>query len=362
MGNSNTNSHFSTYYDTGDIIGRGTFAVVKKCYRKSDKKEFAVKIVDKRQLTAKELVLLKDEIKMLRSVEYVYVIKMLDVFDNGAQVKMVLELCTGGNLFDLILKQEHGHLSEKLSAQYTAIIGRALKYLHSHHIVHRDLKPENILFMNDGTLKVTDFGLAHFMKVSQDLHYMHTCCGTPHYVAPEVLTSNGIGSGQYDHYGYHVDYWSLGVMVYIMLSGKQPFNSRSINAMYQLIIQGTYKFESPFWDNISSDAKDLIKSLMCVDFNKRMTYDTLIKHSWITHYVDENEFIKEEEAYLKDLQQSLKQHDIDAETKQDVDSANASKNDAINDAVKNNDNITISNRNISSISHSEKNINTVIKT
>jgi len=169
MGNSNTTTHFSNFYETGDILGRGTFAVVKKCYRKSDKREFAVKIVDKRQLTAKELVLLKDEIKMLRSVEHVYVIKMFDVFDNGAQVKMVLELCTGGNLLDKILTKENSHLDEPEAAEYTAIIGRTLKYLHSHHIVHRDLKPENILFTTSGGLKVTDFGLAHYMKVTQDL-------------------------------------------------------------------------------------------------------------------------------------------------------------------------------------------------
>jgi len=251
MGNSTTSSQFSSYYEVGDLIGRGTFAVVKKCFRKSDKKEFAVKIVDKRQLTNKELLLLKEEIKMLQIVEHVYVIKMFDVFDNGVHVKMVLELCTGGNLFDRILCQENGHLNEEEAAKFTATIARGLKYLHSHHIVHRDLKPENILFSADGTLKITDFGLAHLMKVSQDLHYMHTCCGTPHYVAPEVLTSNGIGYGEQDHYGYEVDYWSLGVIVYIMLSGKQPFNSRSINAMYQLIIHGTYQFESPTWDHVS---------------------------------------------------------------------------------------------------------------
>lgn len=303
MGNTNQNSHFTAHYESGDIIGRGTFAVVKKCFSKVTKKEFAVKIVDKRQLTGKELVLLKDEVKMLNSVENLHVVKMFDVFDNGSQVKMVLELCTGGNLLDLIHQQPHGRLNEIATARITSIIARTLKYLHSHHIVHRDLKPENILFTDDGTLKITDLGLAHYMKVSQDLHYMHTCCGTPHYVAPEVLTSNGVGTGQFDHYGYKVDYWSLGVMSYLMLSGKQAFNSRSINAMYQLIIQGKYQFTSPTWDNVSQDAVDLIKKLMCVDPEQRMTYDALIQHPWIAQYVDENEMIKEEETYLQELQE-----------------------------------------------------------
>jgi len=342
MGNSIETARFSSLYESGEVLGRGTFAVVKKCSRKSDNKEFAVKIVDKRQLTAKELVLLKDEIKMLGHIECVYAIKMFNVFDNGVQVKIVLELCTGGNLFDLISKQENHHLDEPSAAKIASLIARGLKYLHSHYIVHRDLKPENILFTDNGTLKITDFGLGHYMKVPQDLHYMHTCCGTPHYVAPEVLTANGVGSGQYDHYGCEIDYWSLGVIVFIMLSGKQPFVSRSINAMYQLIIRGTYQFDSPTWDNVSSEATDLIKSLLCVDFHKRMSYDTLIKHAWIKKYVDEDEFAKEEENYLQDLQK-LKSHHAD------------------NDVNKNDhDNVSLTNNklgNFTNDSHTEQNIN-----
>ena len=216
---------------------------------------------------------------------------MIDVFDDGRRVKMVLELCEGGDLFDQILKSPKRHFEESKCAQITCIIARSLKYLHNHYVVHRDLKPENILFTKDNVLKVTDFGLAHYLKLPPSLHIMHTCCGTPHYVAPEVLSSN--------EYSHEVDLWSLGVILYIMLSGYQPFNSHSIHAMYGMIIRGQYKFPSPHWDNISAEAKDLVKKLMCVDFKKRYTVEQIMKHEFITKHVDLKQLQLHEEKLLK---------------------------------------------------------------
>eukprot|EP00483_Globobulimina_turgida_P003673 UN03679 len=120
---------------------------------------------------------------------------------------------------------------------------------------------------------------------------MHTCCGTPHYVAPEVLSSN--------EYSHEVDLWSLGVILYIMLSGYQPFNSHSIHAMYGMIIRGQYKFPSPHWDNISDAAKDLVKHLMSVDAKKRYTVQQIIKHPWILRHVDLKKLQLHEEKLLK---------------------------------------------------------------
>jgi len=144
-------------------------------------------------------------------------------------------------------------------------------------VVHRDLKPENILFAKSGVLKITDFGLAHYFKLPPERHVMRTCCGTPHYVAPEVLSDN--------EYGPQVDFWSLGVILYIMLSGYQPFNSNSIDAMYKMIMNGQYRFPSPHWDSISEEAKDCVRSLMTVDCKKRFNCDDLMRHPWITKHV-----------------------------------------------------------------------------
>jgi len=286
---------FSDYYIKHGFIASGSFATVKHCTRKSDKTEFAVKIIDKKSLTGRELVGLKDEIHILKSMEFPHIITLVDVFDDGRKVKMVLELCEGGNLFDLILKSPNRHFQESQCAEITCIIARSLKYLHDHYVVHRDLKPENILFTKAGILKIIDFGLAHYLKLPPSLHIMHTCCGTPHYVAPEVLSSN-----QYSH---EIDYWSLGVILYIMLSGYQPFQSQSIHEMYRMIIRGEYKFHSPHWDNISENAKDLVRKLMCVDYKKRYTVEQIIKHKWIQKHVDLKKLDKQEKELIHDDEQ-----------------------------------------------------------
>ncbi|ETO21314.1 hypothetical protein RFI_15891 [Reticulomyxa filosa] len=214
-----TPMRFSDYYTTGERIGSGTFAVVKKCYRKTQMDQaFAVKIIDKKHLTGRELVGLKYEVKILQTMEHPSVMKAVDVFEDKRKVRIVLELCEGGDLFDQMLKEKDKRLSEKRAAWITCKLARALKYLHEHHVCHRDLKPENVLFCKNGNIKITDFGLAHYLKLPPAYHIMHTCCGTPHYVAPEVLGA--------EQYGVQVDFWSLGVILYIMLSGYQPFNSK----------------------------------------------------------------------------------------------------------------------------------------
>lgn len=299
MGNEHSNgsakrTKFRDHYTSGDRIGSGTFATVKKCRRNKDGRQFAVKIIDKRHLTGRELVGLKDEIRILRSLHHPHMIPMMDVFDDGRRVKMVLELCGGGDLFDEICRQKARKFDERLSAEVTVTLARSIGYLHSHFVVHRDLKPENILltkpFSEGGILKVTDFGLAHLCKLEPKLHIMHTCCGTPHYVAPEVLSSN--------QYSTEVDFWSIGVILYIMLSGFQPFNSHSIHEMYGMIIRGQYKFPSPQWDGISAEAIDLVKRLMTCDPKKRYTAEQVQQHAWIRKHVDFKEMERKEQHHL----------------------------------------------------------------
>jgi len=253
-----------------------------------------VKVIDKRHLTGRELVGLKDEIRILKSVDHPHIISMIDVFDDGRKVKMVLELCEGGDLFDQILSLPDRRFSEARAAGVALTIAKCLEYLHAHFVVHRDLKPENILFTKSGILKVTDFGLAHYLKLPPDLHIMHTCCGTPHYVAPEVLASN--------EYTPKVDFWSLGVILYIMLSGYQPFNSNSIHAMYGMIVRGQYKFPSPHWDCVSEEAKECVSGLMCIDAEKRLNADRLSKHPWILKTVNMQELEVQEQKLMRERQ------------------------------------------------------------
>lgn len=154
----------------------------------------------------------------------------------------------------------------------------AIKYLHDKGISHRDLKPENILLCsadeNETLIKVTDFGLSKFFDATQ---MMKTFCGTPNYLAPEVLMTKGEGA-----YTNKIDNWSLGVILYICLSGYPPFTDENTSAsLEKQITQGMYDFPSTFWSGVSRQAIDVIKRLLCLDPNKRATLEQILEHPWI---------------------------------------------------------------------------------
>jgi serine/threonine protein kinase len=286
MGNINTGTNFSKHYISGKKIAVGTFATVKKCVRKSDNKQFAVKIVKKSALTHKERSLLTDEIKILSMINHPNIISIEDVFESDKKVKIVLELCSSKNLMDKINTSPDRRLDESECAKITFDIAKSLKHLHSKLVIHRDLKPENVLFQN-GILKLTDFGSASAAyKKKKYLNNianvsMKTMIGTPFYVAPEVVIGNG--------YGNQVDLWSLGVIIYQMLCGYHPFDTnKGINYLYQQIKQCNLKFDNNLWKDVSNDAKDLVTKLLVKDPKKRITADQLLKHPWILNHVQNN--------------------------------------------------------------------------
>mmetsp|Transcript_45350 Transcript_45350/g.72503 ORF Transcript_45350/g.72503 Transcript_45350/m.72503 type:complete len:341 (-) Transcript_45350:1074-2096(-) len=306
---SRNSKKFHELYDLGTEIGAGSFASVSRCFRRSDGVEFAAKVINKRYLTDKELIGLRDEIHILRKLDHTNIIKLIDVFDDGKNVFLVLELCDQQDLFDEIVASPQNHFNEAKAAQIVLAIANALDYLHENLVIHRDLKPENILFGLDGNLKITDFGLAHFeppppetctrgkmviestsrasyssssssscssMVASYDDIFMNTCCGTPHYVAPEIINKC--------EYTYKCDYWSLGVILYIMLVGYQPFNADSLHAIYKLISKGRYNFNSRRWKYISDDAKHLVKHLLHTDPKQRFDAKQIKQHPWIVKH------------------------------------------------------------------------------
>jgi len=181
-----------------------------------------------------------------------------------------MKLMTGGELFDRIVEKEH--YSEKEAADTLRPIIDAIRYCHLMGIAHRDLKPENLLYATsdpNSIIKITDFGLAKV--INNDL--MTTACGTPGYVAPEILVGGG--------YDMAVDYWSIGVILYVMLCGFPPFSEETNEKLFDAIKKGEYEFPSPHWDQITDYAKDLIKKLLVVDPAKRLDADGILKHPWI---------------------------------------------------------------------------------
>jgi len=182
---------------------------------------------------------------------------------------------TGGELFDRIVAK--GHFSEPASADLVYKILDATQYLHSVGIVHRDLKPENLLLSDpsdQAEVKVADFGLAKILGAEGQM--MATTCGTPGYVAPEVLKNKG--------YDKQVDVWSIGVILYILLCGFPPFYEENTALLFEQIMRGQYDFPEPYWDPISAQAKDLVQHMLVVDPKKRYTTQQCMAHSWFKKY------------------------------------------------------------------------------
>jgi calcium/calmodulin-dependent protein kinase I len=214
MGASHKKEEIKRYYEIKEKLGTGSFAVVKRAVRKSDGKEFAVKVIKKQKLTKEELDIVHDEVEIMQKINHQHCVKLYEMFETPKRLYMVMELLTGGELFDRIVAKQS--FSEKEAAEVIKHVTGAIAHIHKIGIVHRDLKPENLLYLNkdgDSPIKITDFGLAKFRpNNSVD---MHTACGTPGYVAPEVLKN--------ENYTKAVDMWSLGVILYILLCGFPPF-------------------------------------------------------------------------------------------------------------------------------------------
>uniref|UniRef100_A0A672Z1S2 Serine/threonine-protein kinase DCLK2 n=1 Tax=Sphaeramia orbicularis TaxID=375764 RepID=A0A672Z1S2_9TELE len=262
-------------YKVGKVIGDGNFAVVKECVERSTGKEFALKIIDKAKCTGKEH-LIENEVAVLRKVKHPNIIMLIEEVDTPSELYLVMELVKGGDLFDAITSS--AKYTERDASIMVYNLAGALKYLHSMNIVHRDIKPENLLVFEfpDGTksLKLGDFGLATVVEGP-----LYTVCGTPTYVAPEIISESG--------YGLKVDIWAAGVITYILLCGFPPFRSESNlqEDLFDQILLGHLDFPSPFWDNITDSAKELIGKMLQVNVEARYTAHDVLSHPWVTDEV-----------------------------------------------------------------------------
>lgn len=257
-------------YDLKDVLGTGAFSQVRLAESKEDGQMHAIKIIDKKALRGKEDSL-ENEIRVLKRLDHKNVVKLLEAYESRTCVYLVMELVTGGELFDRIV--EKGSYSEKDAADLIKQVLSAVAYMHEEGVVHRDLKPENLLYYSpdaDSKIMISDFGLSKM----EESGVMATACGTPGYVAPEVLAQKP--------YGKAVDVWSIGVISYILLCGYPPFYDENDANLFAQILKGEFEFDSPYWDDISEEAKDFIRSLMCVNVENRLTCHNALEHCWIT--------------------------------------------------------------------------------
>jgi len=189
---------------------------------------------------------------------------------------IVLELATGGELFKKIY--DHGPYNEDDGRRAFTELLNAVHYLHCQGIAHRDLKPENILLTEEGSIKIWDVGLATMLD---KMSLMTTLCGTPQYLAPEIIKIGLKESNNMEGYDKAVDMWSLGVILYIILSGAQPFDFEEKTELFKHISSGQFSFDEEIWDKVSNDARDLIRNLLEVDPNLRITAENALSHPWI---------------------------------------------------------------------------------
>ncbi|XP_032964165.1 death-associated protein kinase 2 isoform X2 [Rhinolophus ferrumequinum] len=254
----------------------GQFAIVKKCREKSTGLEYAAKFIKKRQSRASRRGVSREEIQrevsILRQVLHPNVITLHDVFENRTDVVLILELVSGGELFDFLAQKES--LSEEEATSFIKQILDGVNYLHAKKIAHFDLKPENIMLLDKNIpiphIKLIDFGLAH--EIEDGVEFKNIF-GTPEFVAPEIVN--------YEPLGLEADMWSIGVITYILLSGASPFLGDTKQETLANITAVSYDFDEEFFSQTSELAKDFIRKLLVKDTRKRLTIQEALRHPWI---------------------------------------------------------------------------------
>ncbi|EPQ25653.1 uncharacterized protein PFL1_06790 [Pseudozyma flocculosa PF-1] len=253
-----------------DVLGQGSFAVVKKVIEKTTGEERALKIIAKKPLKDNNENMLREEIAILGRVEHPNIIKMWDLYETKEGVFIVTDLCRGGELFERLV--EKVHYNELDARHIVRQIVEGVDYLHGHDIIHRDLKPENILLRDKSepsSIAISDFGLSRFIP---DEGLLMTACGSPQYVSPEVLLGKG--------YGPAVDLWSTGVIAYALLAGYTPFYGDDQPSLFQQILKMQVEFEPEYWGDVSETAKDFVLHCLC-PADRRMTAKQALAHPWL---------------------------------------------------------------------------------
>ncbi|GAA0155798.1 hypothetical protein LIER_13443 [Lithospermum erythrorhizon] len=270
-------------YELGKLLGHGTFAKVYHARNLHTGKSVAMKVVGKEKVIKVGMMeQIKREISVMKMVKHPNIVNLHEVMASKTKIYFAMDLIRGGELFAQIAK--NGRLKEDIARNYFKQLISAIDFCHSRGVFHRDLKPENLLLDEDGNLKVTDFGLSAFSDHLRQDGLLYTSCGTPAYVAPEVIGRKG-----YD--GPKADIWSCGVILYVLLAGFLPFQEDNLVSMYRKIYKG--EFKCPPW--FSSDAKRLIAKMLDPNPNSRMTISKIMDSGWFKKSVPSRGLRKEEE-------------------------------------------------------------------
>nr|XP_027194566.1 serine/threonine-protein kinase BRSK2-like [Dermatophagoides pteronyssinus] len=267
----NTQDHHHVYQYVGPYrlektLGKGQTGLVKLGVHCVTGKKVAIKIVNREKLSESVLQKVEREIAIMKLIEHPHVLHLYDVYENKKYLYLMLEHVSGGELFDYLVKK--GRLTPKEARRFFRQIISALDFCHSHLICHRDLKPENLLLDEKNNIKIADFGMA---SLQIDGSMLETSCGSPHYASPEIIRGE-----KYD--GRQADVWSVGVILYALLVGALPFDDDNLRQLLEKVKRGT--FHIPHF--VPPECQDLLRRMIEVDANKRITLSEVIRHPWVT--------------------------------------------------------------------------------
>lgn len=254
-------------------IGKGNFAKVKLARHILTGREVAIKIIDKTQLNPNSLQKLFREVRIMKILNHPNIVKLFEVIETERTLYLVMEYASGGEVFDYLVA--HGRMKEKEARAKFRQIVSAVQYCHQKHIVHRDLKAENLLLDADMNIKIADFGFSNEFTLANKLD---TFCGSPPYAAPELFQGK-----KYD--GPEVDVWSLGVILYTLVSGSLPFDGQNLKELRERVLRGKYRI--PFY--MSTDCENLLKRFLVLNPAKRGTLEQIMKDRWINAGFEEDE-------------------------------------------------------------------------
>lgn len=285
-------------YEIGKLLGCGAFAKVYHARNVVSGQSVAVKVINKSRLNNNLNLMnnIKREISIMSRLRHPHIVKLFEVLATKRKIYFVLEFVKGGELFARVAK---GRFSEDLGRKYFQQLISAVSYCHSRGVYHRDLKPENLLLDENGDLKVSDFGLSALAGHVRADGLLHTLCGTPAYVAPEILAKKGYN-------GAKIDVWSCGVVLFVLTAGYLPFNDPNLMSMYKKIYKG--EFRCPKW--MSPDLKRFLSRLLDTNPETRISIDEIKRDTWFRKGYKEVKFqgnenfgsvVKEEAKKLQDL-------------------------------------------------------------
>lgn len=295
-GGGNTPEEFRGLYDWEEQIGSGHFSVVRRGEHAITKDNVAIKITDKRKVDPKSLEALHNEVRVLKLTVHPNVIRLYQVIETEKRLSLVIEYAEGGDLQSFI--SNHGRMNESRARKIFLQLAKAVSFIHEQNVVHRDLKAENVVLtdVHAHVVKITDFGLSNSFKKG---HKMNTMCGSMAYAAPEVLLQDS-----YD--GMAIDVWSLGVILFLIVSGRLPFHEANESATLVKILDNSY--EMPY-DLISLAAQELIQDMLCKDPLLRCKSKSICSKRWLKENGSDDTKEEQSEKEEQETQPTFKRQD-----------------------------------------------------